>query len=139
MATYTAQLPQTHQRLEPGFHPIIITDASEAMSQNGNEMIKLTCQPIIDGLPDNPKMFEHLVFTPKASWKIDQVRAAIGDEVIENEEVELLPRDFVGREAIAEIHNIEREKGTFAEIKRWLLPNEAKNVTPKSDNSHVPF
>ena len=58
--------------LPEGIYDFVVADANDKQSQSGNDMIEL--QLIIKG-PDGQenKIYDNLVFTPKASWKIDHV------------------------------------------------------------------
>jgi hypothetical protein len=129
MPTYTADTPKAGgaSHVPPGNYNIEVIKAVEKTSNAGNDMIVLTCRI----LPGGPEVREHLVFTAKAGWKIDQVRAACGQSVVPGDDVVVTCDDFDGAEAVVEIGE---EPGTsnpdvvFNAIVRWLLPAEAKDA-----------
>lgn len=135
MPHYIANEPKAGQayHVEPGIYEIEVVKAVEKLSQSGNEMIVLTCRVKLPGGGDGPDVNEYLVFTDKASWKIDQVRAACGQAVVPGEETMVMPEDFDGATATVELGD---EPGTtnpdarFNKIERWLLPADAKKAAP---------
>jgi len=70
-----------------------------------------------------------LVFTAKASWKIDQFRASIGEAVVPGESAEVEALDLIGKVGVAEIGE---EPGAnnpdqrFNTIERWIFGDELK-------------
>jgi hypothetical protein len=89
------------------------------------------------------------VFTAKASWKIDQFLASIGQAVVPGEEVSVEATDLIGEVGVAEIGE---EAGTnnpdqkFNCIDRWIFGDElkawkaGKPATKKpSDGDDIPF
>ena len=90
-------------------------------------MIVLDCQI----MPNGPTVREHLVFTAKAGWKIDQVRAACGQAVVPGEDVVVTAESFDGATAIVEIGEEAGTKDpsqTFNCIVGWILPADAKGL-----------
>lgn len=112
----------------PGTYDIKVVSATEKTSKAGNEMIVLECQIVLPGGRKGPEVSEFLVFTDKASWKVDQVRAACGMAVVPGEEIDVEPKHFEGAKAVVEVGEKPGDKNPeqmFNTIERWLLPDEA--------------
>lgn len=88
--------------VEAGKYNLAIVSAEEKTSSNGNPMIKLKLEvlgPVVgEQFPEGtgPVVYDNLVFTQNAFWKIDQFRAACGEEVVEGEEIEIEADDLIG-------------------------------------------
>ena len=135
--------------VEPGIYRVEIRNAVEKTSQNGNPMIKLVCKILLKDDVEGPEVWDHLVFTAKASWKIDQFLASIGQAVVPGEEVSVEATDLIGEVGVAEIGE---EAGTnnpdqrFNNIARWVFGDElkawkaGKPATKKNeDGDDIPF
>jgi hypothetical protein len=135
--------------VEPGIYKVEIKNAVEKTSQNGNAMIKLICKVLLKDNVEGPEVWDHLVFTSKASWKIDQFLASIGKAVVPGEEVTIEADDLAGTVGVAEIGE---EAGTnnpdqkFNNIARWVFGDElnawktGKSAAKKpEDADEIPF
>jgi hypothetical protein len=137
--------------VEPGIYRLEIKNAVEKTSQNGNPMIKLVCKVLMKDGSEGPEVWDHLVFTAKASWKIDQFLASIGQAVIPGEEVSVEATDLIGEVGVAEIGE---EAGTnnpdqrFNNIARWIFGDELKawkagktavKIHKDADGDEIPF
>lgn len=129
MPTYKASEPKQAATyfVEPDIYEVEIKTAVEKTSEkNGNPMIKLDVAVILDGA-EGPTMWEYLVFTAKASWKIDQVMASIGKPTMPGEDVNIEPEHIIGERGVALIGE---EAGStnpdhrFNKIERWLFGKE---------------
>lgn len=143
MPTYTQTEPKPVYFVEPGKYKLEVVSAVEKLSQAGNPMIKLICKVILPNGDKGPEIHEHLTFTPKAAWKIDQFRAACGQAVVPGEEVTIEAEDLVGATAWALLGE---EDGTdtghrFNKIERWMLPTESapKAKTSAAEADEIPF
>jgi hypothetical protein len=130
MPTYTQAEPKSGGALHvpPGTYDIEVVKATEKTSKAGNDMIVLECQIVLTGGRKGPDVSEFLVFTDKASWKVDQVRAACGMAVVPGEKVDVEPKHFEGATSVVEIGEKPGDKNPeqmFNTIERWLLPEEA--------------
>lgn len=94
MPTYTQSEPRETYFVEPGKYQVEITNGVEKISQAGNPMIKLTCRVKLPDGTNGPEISEHLTFTAKAAWKIDQVRQALGQAVVPGEDPHHRSRGF---------------------------------------------
>jgi predicted metal-dependent phosphoesterase TrpH len=137
--------------VEPGIYRVEVKNAVEKTSQNGNAMIKLVCKILLKDDLEGPEVWDHLVFTAKASWKIDQFLASIGQAVVPGEEVSVEATDLVGEVGVAEIGE---EAGTnnpdqrFNNIQRWVFGEELKawkagkpavKIHKDADGDEIPF
>ena len=137
--------------VEPGIYRVEVKNAVEKVSQNGNAMIKLICKVLLKDDIEGPEVWDHLVFTAKASWKIDQFLASIGQAVVPGEEVNVEADDLVGVVGVAEIGE---EEGTnnpdqkfncivrwvFGdELKRWKGEKPATKTFKDADGDEIPF
>jgi hypothetical protein len=143
MPTYKQSEPKPVYFVEPGTYKVEIVSAMEKLSKAGNPMIKLICKVILANGDKGPEIHEHLTFTPKAAWKIDQFRAACGQAVVPGEEVTIEAEDLVGVSAWALLGE---EEGTdnghrFNKIERWMLPTESapKPKTSAAEADEIPF
>lgn len=143
MPTYTQTEPKPVYFVEPGKYKLEVVSAVEKLSQAGNPMIKVICKVILANGEKGPEIHEHLTFTPKAAWKIDQFRAACGQAVVPGEEVTIEAEDLVGVSAWALLGE---EEGTdnghrFNKIERWMLPTESapKPKTSPAEADEIPF
>jgi hypothetical protein len=100
MPSYKQEEPKSSGAffVEPGIYQVEIVNAVEKLSQNGNEMIKVITKVVLPNGGVGPEIHDHLVFTAKASWKIDQFLASIGQAVIPGEEVSIDADDLSGRD-----------------------------------------
>ena len=143
MPTYKQSEPKPVYFVEPGTYKVEIVSAVEKLSKAGNPMIKLICRVEIGEGAKGPEVHEHLTFTEKAGWKIDQVREACGFAVVPGEEVDVQPEDFIGKTATVVLGE---EEGAdpghrFNTLERWVSPKAAavapKKVEKESDD--IPF
>jgi len=135
MPTYTANDPSessSAKHVPPGTYPVEIISAKEKTSQSGNEMIEITVRI----LPDGPDVRDFLVFTQAAFWKIDQVRAALGEAVIAGEKILITAERFIGRRGranIGETPGTTNPNATFNTIESWVIP------APGATQDDIPF
>lgn len=148
MPTYKQQEPKPVYFVEPGTYKVEIVNAMEKLSKAGNDMIKLICRVEIGEGAKGPEVHEHLTFTEKAGWKIDQVREACGFAVVPGEDIDVEPEDFIGKTATVVLGE---EEGSdpghrFNTLERWLSPKSAApapKAAPKAandlDGDDIPF
>ena len=126
MPTYTQGLDIT---LPEGIYEFVVADANDKRSQGGNDMIEL--QLIIKG-PDGQesKVYDNLVFTPKAFWKIDMFRVCTGDKVVKGQSVEFDATDCLDRTGkcyviVDKYEGRERNKVSQPVFARYLNTSES--------------
>jgi hypothetical protein len=132
MASYTSGIPTTHTPpVKDGDYRIAVVNATERTSKAGNPMIELKHEilgPVggsdfVEG--GRPKVFDNLVFTANAAWKIDQFRAAIGEDVTEGEEVDVDADALIGATLTARIVLGKNDKGADRnEIGAYIIADE---------------
>jgi hypothetical protein len=129
MPSYKQEEPKSNGAffVEPGIYQIEVKNAIEKQSQNGNEMIKLICKVVLPSGGVGPEIHDHLVFTARASWKIDQFLASIGQAVVPGEEVNIEADDLIGVVGVALIGEEPGQTNPdqkFNTIERWIFGEE---------------
>jgi hypothetical protein len=138
MPSYQASEPQIRPDcVEPGDYTVEVINAEETISKQGNEMIELKLKV----LPSGAILYDNLVFTKNAFWKIDAFRAATGEKVIPDEEVDLQPDDLIGRTGRARLVIEEYNQTKRNKVTAWLLPkvNAAPAQEGGLDDDNIPF
>lgn len=130
--------------VEPGEYTVEVVNAEETVSQKGSDMIELKLRV----QPSGATMFDHLVFMESAFWKIDSFRAATGETVTPEEEVEIQADDLIGRTGRARLTVEEFNGRKRNKIAAWLPPKPAAPALvavattapakPKDDDN-IPF
>lgn len=121
MPTYQANQPTDGFALfDEGAYKVTVEDAKDDIAaSSGAELIKLTLA--VEG--QKSKLFDRLVFTDKAFWKIDQVRGALGFSELEGN-VSVSADDFIGETGwVYVIHGEHKGKPTL-EIDRWIYKQD---------------
>lgn len=86
-----------------GTYTVRVAEAIEDTSKSGNDMLKLKLRIVLNNGHDGPALFDYLVLSEGASWKIDQFLAAMGKHPGEGRAVELDPDIMIGWECDAEL------------------------------------
>jgi uncharacterized protein DUF669 len=127
MPKYVQQLDVT---LPEGEYDFLVADANEKISQSsGNDMIELRL--LIKG-PDGEevRIYDNLVFSNKAFWKIDQFRICTGDKLVAGQEVEFKAEDCLDRTGKAFV-TIERFEGRERnKVKEYIAPGAIDKPAP---------
>lgn len=119
MPSYKASTPtERPDHVEPGDYEVEIIDALETTSRNGHEMIELKLRT-----SEGSYLYDFLVFIPSAFWKIDAFRAATGEEVTPDEDVEITADDLIGRSGIARLTLEEYNGRKRNKVAAWLAGN----------------
>ena len=117
MPTYKASAPvKRPDHLEPGDYRVEVVDASELVSKSGHEMIELKLRTEQDSY-----LYDFLVFTETAFWKIDAFRAASGEKVTPEDQVEITADDLIGRKARARLSVEEYNGQKRNKVAAWLV------------------
>ena len=126
--------------VEPGDYTVEVINASESISQKSrNELIELKLKVE----PSGAIIYDNLVFTPNAFWKIDAFRAAIGEIVLPDEEVEIHADEFIGKRGLARLTIEEFQGRKRNRVAAWLVP-QAKPAAPAAkpsggEDDSIPF
>jgi hypothetical protein len=133
MPSYTASTPtERPDHVEPGDYPVEVIDANETVSKTGHEMIELKLKTSAGSY-----LYDFLVFIPNAYWKIDSFRAATGEAVTPEDEVEIIADDLIGRTGTVRLI-VEEYKGKKRnKVAAWLAP-KAGHMPAKSTPAAKP-
>ena len=119
MPSYKASTPtERPDHVEPGDYEVEVADAVETTSKNGHEMIELKLKTT-----EGSNLYDFLVFVPSAFWKIDAFRAATGEEVTPDEDVEITADDLIGRTGYARLSVEEYDGRKRNKVAAWLTGN----------------
>lgn len=119
MPTYKSSEPTSRPDFVPaGDYTVEILNAEESVSKQGNDLIELKLR--IE--PSGAICFDNLVFTQNAFWKIDAFRAATGEKVVPDEEVNIECDDLIGRTGRARLVVEEYNGRRRNKVAGWLLP-----------------
>lgn len=100
--TFKAGKPASSEfHVEAGDYRLRVVEASEDTSRAGNDMIKLKLRVVRDNGSDGPGLFDYLVFSESAFWKVDTFLKSCGKHPGEGEEIALDPDDMIGWECMA--------------------------------------
>jgi hypothetical protein len=142
MPSYKQEEPKSNSSffVEPGIYRVEVKNAIEKNSQNGNPMIKVIAKVITASGGAGPEIHDHLVFTAKASRKIDQFLASIGRAVIPGEEVNIEANDLIGVTGVALIGEEPGQTNPdqkFNTIERWIFGEERTDWLKKQSEPRV--
>ena len=82
--------------LPEGDYDFIVDDSEEKTSSAGNPMIEVQLL-VRNESGQRAKVWDYLVFSDGATWKIDHFRAATGDTIISGQEVNFSAKDCLRR------------------------------------------
>ena len=136
MPSYTASTPSERpDHVEPGDYEVEIVDAIETISKSGHEMIELKLKT-----SGGCYLYDFLVFIPSAFWKIDSFRAATGEAVTPETDVEIVPDDLIGRTGTARLAVEEYNGKKRNKVAAWLTGTAKPATQTKSTrNENEPF
>lgn len=126
MPSYTASTPtERPDHVEAGDYACEVIDAVESISKGGHEMIELKLRTSAGSL-----LYDFLVFIPSAFWKIDSFRAATGEEVKPDEDVEITADHVIGRTGTARLVIEEYNGKKRNKVAAWIVGTAPSAVTP---------
>jgi hypothetical protein len=143
MPNYKASTPTERvSHVEPGEYAVEIIDAVESISKRGHEMIELKLRT-----EEQSILYDFLVFTETAFWKIDAFRESIGEQVTPDEEVEINADDLIGRTGYARLVTEEYDGRKRNKVAAWLkkpASRPAISITSApapsdDDDDNIPF
>ena len=125
--------------VEPGDYTVEVIGAVETLSSKRSDMIELKLKV----RPEGAVFFDYLVFVKNSFWKIDAFRAAIGEIVLPDEEIDVHADDFIGKRGLARLIVEEYQGRKRNKVAAWLAP-QAKPATAPSkakggDDDSIPF
>ena len=134
MPSYNANTPtERPDHVEPGDYEVEVVDAIETISKGGHEMIELKLKTSAGSY-----LYDFLVFIPSAFWKIDAFRAATGESVTPEQDVEIVADDLIGRTGKARLTVEEYNGRKRNKVAAWLTGNSNSNQ-PAPRKSNEPF
>ena len=106
-----------------------VDGVEDCVSQSGNEMLKLKVHALSDSGEVQRTIYEYLVFTPKAEWKISQFLESVGMASETGEQVEVNAQtltDAQGRVRIAQETYTDQDgkEQVTNRIGTWLSPTD---------------
>ena len=108
-----------------GDYDFNVDDAAEKESSKGNPMIEL--QILINYKGDQIRIFDNLVFTQNASWKIYQFRVSTGEKLIEGQKVNFEAEDCIDRKGRCHVCVDTYEGRTRNKVAAYLPPATSKS------------
>lgn len=106
----TQAAPAKYSLLAPGTYEVAVADAKETESQAGNPMLELRLRLVNKDGTLGQSVWDRLVLTPKAAWRIDNFLHAAGRHPGAGKEIDIEPEDLIGLTVTAEIE-VEEYKG----------------------------
>ena len=149
MPHYTSSTPtERPDHVEAGDHEVEVVDAIEATSRSNHEMIELKLRTSAGSY-----LYDFLVFTPSAYWKIDAFRAATGESVTPEQDVEITADGLVGRSGRARLVVEEYNGRKRNKVAAWIQPcggrqaahqahaarPASRTKAPRDDHDDIPF
>ncbi len=134
MPSYNANTPtERPDHVEPGDYEVEVVDATETLSKSNHEMIELKLRTDAGSY-----LYDFLVFIPSAFWKIDAFRAATGEAVTPEQDVEIVADDLIGRTGKARLSVEEYNGRKRNKVAAWITGNSNSNQ-PAPSKSNEPF
>lgn len=134
MPSYNASIPtERPDHVEPGDYEVEVVDATETLSKSNHEMIELKLKT-----SEGSYLYDFLVFIPSAFWKIDAFRAATGEAVTPEQDVEITADDLIGRTGKARLTVEEYNGKKRNKVAAWITGGSNSNQ-PAPGKSNEPF
>jgi hypothetical protein len=109
------------QILPEGDYDFTVDDAGEKESSKGNPMIELQLKI------GSVRVFDQLVFTRNAFWKIDQFRICTGDELVEGQKVNFEAEDCIDRKGRCHLYVDTYEGRSRNKVDAYLPPTDGES------------
>jgi len=134
MPSYTSSTPSERPEfVEPGDYQVEVIDAIETISKGGHDMIELKLKTSAGSY-----LYDFLVFIPTAFWKIDSFRAATGEDVKPDQDVEISADHVIGRTGTARLTVEEYNGKKRNKVVAWIVGTAKPSAQPqparRSDN-----
>jgi hypothetical protein len=119
-----------------GDYSFVVNDANEKESRAGTPMIEL--QLLINYNGKQLRVYDHLPFTEKAFWKIDQFRESTGEQLVNNQKVNIEAEDCVGRKGRCHLI-VDSFEGKNRNKVDGYLPPAVPTGTELGEPEDIPF
>ncbi len=106
--------PPRRDAIAPGEYEVRVVNATEAISSTGAEMISLRLRVE----PEGKLVFEHIVFTESAAWKIAEFLRAFGEDAAAEKDIQ--PADYIGRTARVRLTSVDYHGREENKVAKWL-------------------
>ena len=127
-----------HEEVLPGRRLLLcLHRRREKTSQSGNPMIELRL--LVKGPNGNSELriFDHLVFAPRAYWKIDMFRVATGETLVPGQAVRFEAEDCIDREGKVWLKVETFEGRSRNKVEKYRDP-KAENPPPANSAPQTP-
>lgn len=115
--------------LPEGDYHFVVDDAGEKPSSKGNPMIEL--QLAIEHNGSTIRVFDNLVFTQRAFWRIDDFRVSTGEKLVPGQKVNFEAEDCIDRRGRCHLFVDVYEGKSRNKVEAYLPPaSSAKPGTP---------
>ena len=127
MPSYTSSIPSERPDcVEPGDYEVEVVNAIETTSKGGHDMIELKLKTSAGSY-----LYDYLVFIPSAFWKIDSFRAATGEVVEPDEDVEITADHVIGRTGTARLIVEEYGSRKHNKVAAWIVGTAKPSAQPQ--------
>jgi len=121
--TYKSGSAQNQTYFVPaGTYTVRVIEAKEDTSKKGNDMIRLKLRVVLNNGHDGPALYDYLVVSETAGWKIDQFLSAMGQHPGEDADVILDADEMVGWEGEAELSVEEYNGKKSNKVAEYIIP-----------------
>jgi hypothetical protein len=128
MPTYTTNSATDGLPILPdGDYDFSVSEAREKVSSSGNPMIELTLRIKSKGAPP-VRVFDNLVFTPNAFWRIDAFRIATGETVPAGQKVNFEAEDCLDRSGRCILYSDSYNGKVRNKVAEYLAPDKSQPV-----------
>lgn len=123
------QNPSTEVQPDGSKCGFIVEDATEKESQAGNDMIELQLRILVNGSDKGPLVYDNLVFTEKAYWKIDAFRECTGEKLAPGQPVVFNADDCIDRRGHVALKIEVYEGRSRNKVDYYILPGELASAS----------
>jgi hypothetical protein len=137
MPEYVTSTADSNNRvLAKGDYDFFVADAGEKRSTNGNPMIELQLV-IKNGSKAIGRVYDHLVFTDNATWKIDDFRRATGEKLTPGQKVNFEADDCISRKGRCTL-TVDNYQGRMKNKVEAYLDLEDASAEASKDSQQTP-
>lgn len=114
---------------KPGVYQAVIDDYDLGVAKSsGNEMLTLTYKVITPGSEKSKKLWDRIVLTDKAAWKMDQFLQAVGKATKKKRKGTLDLDDLIGETLTVNVRQGEYNGDPTAEVARVSAPADEDDL-----------